>query len=104
MGTTVLEQPSKQQVDKHQPEMTDVPRSFHAGVMKNELLNSFTRGLWALTAMAMGVISCCGAQIHECIYPEDGSGRFLRKSVNLYLSTRSQLPEDDNKIVILSST
>ena len=45
MGTTVLEQPSKQQVDKHQPEMTDVPRSFHAGVIKNELLNSFMRDL-----------------------------------------------------------
>jgi len=45
VGTTVLEQPSKQQVDKHQPEMTDVPRSFHAGVIKNELLNSFTRDL-----------------------------------------------------------
>ena len=45
MGTTVLEQPSKQQVDKHQPEMTDVPRSLHAGVIKNELLNFFMRDL-----------------------------------------------------------
>ena len=37
----------------------------------------------ALTAMATGVISRCEAQIHQCIHPEDGSGTFLRKSVNL---------------------
>jgi hypothetical protein len=58
----------------------------------------------ALTVMARGMISCCGAQIYESIYPEDGSRKFLRKSANLYLSTRSHLPEDDNKIFILSST
>jgi len=100
----VLEQPSKQQVDKHQPEMTDVPRSFDAGVIKNELLNSFRRDLRLWRRWLGGVISCCEAQIHESIYPEDGSGSFLRKSANIYLSTRSHLQEDDNKIVILSST
>jgi hypothetical protein len=40
---------------------------------------------WALTAMAMGVIFCCGVQTHQCIYPEDGSGMFLWKSVNLWV-------------------
>jgi len=38
----------------------------------------------ALTAMATGMISCCEAQIQQCIYPDNGSGMFLRKSVNLW--------------------
>jgi hypothetical protein len=45
VGTTVPEQPSEQRVDKHQTEMTDMPRSLHAGVIKNELLNTFMREL-----------------------------------------------------------
>jgi hypothetical protein len=51
--------------------------------------------------MDMAVTSCSVAQIHQRVYPEDGSSRFLRTLVDLYPTTRSHLTEDGNRIVIL---
>jgi hypothetical protein len=97
VGTTVPEQPSKQRVDKHQTEMTDMPRSFHAGVIKNEVLNFCCARFEASTAMAVEVISCNLTLIHQCIYPEEGSSTFLRNFFESLKGLHAVTSEETNR-------